>query len=135
MEDRQNVFRHSQMVKVIAIDLYKKIHETLEGTDTIPEIVNYVCPDTTLLNRIVGKYRLKESINDRWSDHCELHVEDGELYYNSEFDDDKKLLWHGGTNFFRGFGSTAYVIFDWKEEGDLYLGVGVNTSALYERVD
>jgi len=135
MKDQRNIFRHSQMVRIEAIKLYRKIHETLGRQAPIPEVVTYENPDTLKLKSYVGRYELKETVNKGWPEDCELFFENGKLFYSSGLDSKTEFLWHDTSSFFTGYGSATYVILNKPEKGDLYIGIGVNASATYEYVD
>lgn len=83
MNDYRWVFRNSQKFRVNAINAYKVIANIVKNGDSIPEIVRYVVNDSTLLYKIEGNYRLKESTG-KWANNLEITIDDGLLILNSE---------------------------------------------------
>jgi hypothetical protein len=83
VNDYRWVFRQSQRFRINAINAYKAIAKIVKNSDSIPEIVSYVLNDSTLLGKIKGNYRLKESTG-KWANKLEITSDDGLLILNSE---------------------------------------------------
>ncbi|BAO76428.1 hypothetical protein [Winogradskyella sp. PG-2] len=135
MNDRVNLFSQSKKYKIDAIRLYNKIAELLKSKDSIPENVTYnSIKDSLGLNKVVGNYELKETVNNSWDKTIEIKEVNGQLFLSNEDFDDVEILWYDNSIFVdKRKSSPLLVIFNRSKKGELYLSWGGNISAIYEK--
>ena len=137
MNDRINIFLKCKSYKSDAINLYNKISELLESKDSIPKKVSYNSIKGSLgLNNIVGTYELKETVNNSWDKSIEIKEVNGQLFLSREDPDDFEILWYDKSVFVaKRKRSSILVIFNRSKKGELYISVGTNMSATYQKVE
>lgn len=83
MNDYKWLLIQSQRFRINAINAYKAIAKIVKNEDSIPKIVSYVVNDSTLLDKIKGNYRLKESTG-KFTNNLKITSDEGLLILNSE---------------------------------------------------
>ena len=131
MNDYRWVFRNSQKFRVNAINAYKAIAKIVNNTDSIPDIVSYVVNDSTLLDKLKGNYRLKESTG-KWVNNIKITVDDGLLILNSERLSNAKCYFLKNRMFY-----IDDMIFDFDkiESGEFFMTGNIEGKATYTKID
>jgi hypothetical protein len=131
MNDYRWVFRNSQKFRVNAINAYKVIAKIVKNGDSIPEIVSYVVNDSTLLDKIEGNYRLKESTG-KWENNLKTTIDDGLLILNSERFSNAKCYFLKNRMFY-----IDDMIFDFHkiELGEFSISGNIEGKATYTKMD
>jgi len=131
MNDYRWVFRNSQKFRVNAINAYKVIAKIVKNGDSIPEIVSYVVNDSTLLDKIEGNYRLKESTG-KWENNLKTTIDDGLLILNSERFSNAKCYFLKNRMFY-----IDDMIFDFDkiESGEFFMTGNIEGKATYTKID
>ena len=131
MNDYTWVFRNSQKFRVNAINAYKAIAKIVKNTDSIPDIVSYVVNDSTLLDKLKGNYRLKESTG-KWVNNIKITVDDGLLILNSERLSNAKCYFLKNRMFY-----IDDMIFDFDkiESGEFFMTGNIEGKATYTKID
>lgn len=80
MIDLINLTRDTNIYKIQAIDMYKKIDSLLGHKSPIPEHITYQLTDTTLLKQFVGHYKWLEGLEDDKEETGIVKVKDGNLF-------------------------------------------------------
>ncbi len=131
VNDYRWVFRQSQRFRINAINAYKDIAKIVKNEDSIPEIVSYISSDSTLLQKTVGIYRLKESVGN-WSNNLEITSEDGLLLVSSEKFSNAKYYFLKN----RLFNYNDIIFnFDKIESGEFTLSKNIEGKATYTKID
>jgi uncharacterized membrane protein YgaE (UPF0421/DUF939 family) len=131
INDFRWVFRQSQSFRVNAINAYKVIADIVKNGDSIPEIVSYVANDLTLLNKIAGNYKLKESTG-KWADNLKITIVDGLLILNSERFSNAKCYFLKNRMFY-----IDDMIFDFNkiDSGEFSISGNIEGKAIYTKMD
>ena len=131
MNDYRWVFRNSQKFRVNAINAYKAIAKIVNNTDSIPDIVSYVVNDSTLLDKLKGNYRLKESTG-KWVNNIKITVDDGLLILNSARLSNAKCYFLKNRMFY-----IDDMIFDFDkiESGEFFMTGNIEGKATYTKID
>lgn len=131
MNDYRWVFRQSQKFRVNAINAYNSIAKIVENKDSIPEIVSYVINDSTLLNKIEGNYKLKESTG-KWTNNLKIISNGGVLILNSERYSTTKCYFLNNRMFY-----IDDMIFDFDkiESGEFSISGNIEGKATYTKMD
>jgi len=131
MNDYKWLFMQSQRFRINAINAYNSISKIVKNEDSIPEFVTYVVNDSTLLNKIKGKYKLKES-KGKWTNNIEISIEDRLLILNSERLSNAKCYFLKDRMFY-----IDDIIFDFAkiESGELSISKNIEGNAIYIKID
>ena len=132
---RINIFDISNEYRVKAIDLYLKINELINNEDTVPEIVNYKNKSS---NNYVSTYKLKETINSdgRWDSILNVLERNNKLVIIfSQNNFELNLLSYNENTFFPDEFYGGLIIFDKPKKEHLYISDGINSFAIYERIE
>jgi len=131
MNDYRWVFMNSQKFRINAINAYKAIAKIVKNGDSIPEIVSYVVNDSTLLDKIKGNYRLKESTG-KWTNNLKITIDDDLLILNSERFSNTKCYFLKNRMFY-----IDDMVFDYDkiESGELYVSGNILGKATYTKMD
>lgn len=131
MNDYRWVFINSQKFRINAINAYKDIAEIVKNADSIPEIVSYGVNDSTLLDKIEGNYKLKESTG-KWADNLKITIDDGLLILNSKRFSNAKCYFLKNRMFF-----IDDMIFDFNkiDSGEISISGNIEGKATYTKMD
>jgi hypothetical protein len=140
MTYRNGIFQKSTEYRIKAIELYLKINEAIDSTDELPEIVNYKNRSS---DDYTGVYELKETVNvdPRWVPEYNIREKNDQLVAIFPlYDIELKLLYYNKNTFFfnqeiLGSPQAGFLVFDQPKEGHFYISNGVNSFAIYERVE
>lgn len=133
INDRDNLFSISQRYKERAITTYLKISELIESTEPLPEEISNTSVDSTLINEIVGTYKLKERTGRFGTDEVNFIAEENDIYF--VFRDRKfKLIWHKNS-IFRIDGGTIYLNFKPSKKGELFASDNLEGNATYMKIE
>ena len=123
MNDINNTFSQSQSYSSSAIEAYHKIKDLTKSANSIPKLLTLESEDTTLLNNMVGNYKLKDSLDLNWSKNLEniqITKEGNKLNFIFKNGDVLALPYHKESIFLID-GSSWYVQFNTPKEGELFL--------------
>jgi hypothetical protein len=131
MNDYRWVFRNSQKFRLNAINAYKVIAKIVKNGDSIPEIVSYVVNDSTLLDKIEGNYKLKESTG-KWANNLKITIDDGLIILNSERFSNEKCYFLKNRMFY-----IDDIILDFHkiELGEFSISGNIEGKATYTKMD
>ena len=140
MTYRNNIFQISTDYRIKAIDLYLKINEAIDSDDELPEIVNYKNRSS---NDYKGVYELKETVTifpPMIAKYSITEKNDQLVAIFPQYDIEVKLLYYNENTFFfyqkiDGILTYGFLVFDQPKEGHFYISNGVNSFAIYERVE
>lgn len=140
MTYRNGIFQKSTEYRIKAIELYLKINEAIDSTDELPEIVNYKNRSS---DDYTGVYELKETVNvdPRWIPEYNITEKNDQLVaIFPQYDIELKLLYYNKNTFFfnqeiLGSPQDGFLVFDQPKKGHFYISNGVNSFAIYERVE
>jgi hypothetical protein len=102
--DLDNLTYDTNIYKVKAIDMYKKIDTLLGHKNPIPEHITYQLADTTLLKQFAGHYKWVEGLTDD-NEPAVVKVKNDNLFIGNATDKDsdlKELYWFKDKTFFQG---------------------------------
>jgi hypothetical protein len=132
MNDRSNTINSTQSYSLKAIETYNKIKEHTKSMDSIPKVMTLESEDTTFLNSIVGKYKLKESSDLNWPlrlKTMQFTKEGNKLLLINDRGIDNVLRYHKETIFW--LGRNWYLQFDKPKKGELFVGGNANGNRIY----
>jgi hypothetical protein len=136
MEYSNPVFRISAAYRIKAIDLYLKINEATNSKIEVPEIVTY---NNKSSDNYTGIYKLQETLNVNWVWPPQLNVIEKDNQLTVKYPTVNNLEFY-----IRSYNENIYffhelvggvLIFDKPKKRQLYFSGGVNSFAIYERVE
>jgi hypothetical protein len=127
----RNVLRVSNAYRIDAINTYKKIEELTESNDSIPEFINFLLKDTTLINEIVGNYVLTESIGSGWSDEVFITREGNQLFINDKDNKNLKCYLHKESIYFFARGTK---ILNFNKMNEFTISRNIQGKATYTKM-
>jgi len=136
MQDRRNIFGRSNEYRVKAIEVYDKIDQLLNNTDSIQKIETLESKGKTFINDIVGNYQRKDSLGvfPLARKKIEITFEDGKLYFANQ-NRKRELIYCDESNFIVELAGGVYVQFNKPNEGELYISKNINGNATYTKVE
>ncbi len=117
MNDRGNTVKISQRFRFKALEAYSKIQELIESTDSIPKTLDLEPKTQTILNTIVGTYKIMDSSLAGWNKEIKISNEGKELHFIVK-EGDFKLEHHKGYIFYV-MGTHGYIRFNAPSEDNL----------------
>ncbi|MEH6770951.1 hypothetical protein [Maribacter arcticus] len=124
MNDRANITRASQSYRFKALETYGKIQALIKGTDSIPKELGLEPKTETLLNTIVGTYKIKDStLADSQSD-IRISNKGKELHFMVEEKGIDIKLGHHRASIFVLMDTPNHIIFNTPNKGEFIVSKG-----------
>jgi hypothetical protein len=128
--DRVNIFSISNRYKIDAIKAYKEIAMLLPNKNSIAEIISFKNKDSNKENKLIGTYRIIDSLGQNRRKQIKVSKIDNELYLNRDDLDTYKLNWQKE---FIYFSESGFDIYNLNKPDTLIVRGDMTGNAVYVR--
>lgn len=139
MNGIENVFLSTEVFKSTAIQLHNKISDILDIDDYIPYSPTFSSNLGSLEGKnILGKYKLKETVSQRFPPIIELREVDNKLQLYAEGLPEVQYYWNDKTTFLytmdHGERLLTYITFNRLKNSEFFISVSKSEYAYYTKV-